>query len=147
MKFFAGVIAAIALVSALVGCQSSVAGVNLQVGDCYNEAQSVDANGDPSRAYVVVDCTMAHDDEVFSSFDYPNVTSFPGYEAIGTIQQTQCRTDFKPYVGIAWDQSSYTIKYPSPDEATWAGGDHAIHCLLADARAGQTTGSARETTR
>ena len=82
---------------------------------------------------------------MFSVFEYPNASGFPGYEQIGAIQQTQCETDFQTYVGASWENSSYTISYDAPDEQTWAGGDHQIRCLLEDANGGQLTGSARGT--
>lgn len=122
-------------------------GASLNVGDCVNFTSGADANGDPIGSTVVVDCAVAHDEEVFSVFNYPNAAAFPGYEAIGALQQTQCEADFKAYVGIAWDQSAYVINYDSPTAATWSTGDTRIVCLLVDGNGGQLTGSARGTAR
>ncbi len=129
----------------LVACQSSESGGDLNVGDCYNETQSVDANGDQVRAYSIVDCSTAHDGEVFSVLDYPNADVFPGYEAIGAFQQSQCDAAFQSYVGVPWNESRYTISYASPDDQGWASGDHTIHCLLSDGQFAPITGSVRGT--
>ena len=129
---------------ALAGCQATVSAAELEVGDCVNIVSTVDANGDNVAGNAVVDCGEKHDEEVFSIFDFPNPTSaFPGYEQIGLIQQGQCQSDFEDYVGLPWESSSYTITYASPTEDSWASGDRAIHCLLADAAGGKLTGSAQ----
>jgi Septum formation len=127
------------------GCSNTVSSSQLKLGDCLNYVSSQDANGDNVNLPVVVDCDQTHSDEVFSVFDYPNASVFPGYEAIGAIQQTHCEADFKAYVGVDWEQSTYTIAYVSPTQDTWASGDRAIHCLLEDGSGGQLTGSARGT--
>jgi putative regulator of septum formation len=145
LRAFAGVVASVVVLIAIAGCQQTVTSAQLKVGDCFNYTNTTDANGDPVNVPAPVDCTKAHSDEVFSVFDYPNASGFPGYEAIGTVQQTHCETDFQSYVGVSWERSSYTINYESPDEQGWASGDHAIHCLIEDASGGQLTGSARGT--
>lgn len=146
MRAFTAALAVLALATfAVAGCQNAVGGAELTTGKCYNETlTSSDENGQ-SRAYAPVDCTSAHDDEVFAVFEYPHASLFPGYEAIGAIQQTTCQQDFQAYVGVSWDKSHYTISYASPDEQSWNGGDHAIHCLLSDASDAKTTGSAQGT--
>jgi hypothetical protein len=138
------VAAAVALTVFLAGCQSTVSSAALEVGECINHANSVDADGDQVDSNVVIDCSQPHEEEVFSVFDYPGATaSFPGYEQIGLVQQGQCQSDFEDYVGITWERSSYTIFYAGPTENSWAGGDHAIHCLLADGSGRKLSGSAR----
>ena len=132
-------------VALFAGCQNIVGSTPLKVGDCFNYTDTTDANGDPINVPSVLDCAQAHSDEVFSIFDYPSASAFPGYEAIGTLQQTRCQADFKTYVGVDWEQSTYTIGYDGPTEDTWATGDHAVRCLIEDASGGQLTGSARGT--
>ena len=146
MRVLVGVLASFALIGVLVaGCTQTVSSAELKVGDCFNYANTTDANGDSVNLPSTVDCAKPHSDEVFSVFDYPNASAFPGYEAIGALRQTQCEADFTGYVGVTWDKSSYSIAYESPDEQGWASGDHAIHCLLEDLNGGQLTGSARGT--
>src|SRR5262245_531747 len=138
-------LAVFAVASLVLGaCQSTVSAAELKVGDCVNLVSTVDANGDNVLGNSVVDCSQSHDKEVFSVFDYPNATAaFPGYEQLGAVEQGQCQSDFEDYVGVTWEQSSYTITYAAPDESSWASGDRAIHCLLADATGEKLTGSAQ----
>jgi hypothetical protein len=145
MKTFAALAALITLVAIAGACQATVSSTQLTVGECFNYVNTTDANEDQVNLPSPVDCSKPHSDEVFSVFEYPNASGFPGYEQIGAIQQTQCETDFQTYVGTSWENSSYTISYDAPDEQTWAGGDHQIRCLLEDANGGQLTGSARGT--
>ena len=145
MKTFAALAASFVVLCSMAACQATVSSAQLKVGDCFNYTNTTDANGDPINLPSPVDCTKPHSDEVFSVFNYPNASGFPGYEAIGALQQTRCEADFQSYVGITWDKSAYTISYASPDENGWASGDHAVHCLLEDASGGQLTGSARGT--
>jgi len=142
MRAWLAILVAVASL-AVAACTTTTAAADLKTGDCINLVSTVDANGDNVMGNEVVDCSKSHDEEVFSVFDYPNATSaFPGYEQIGSVQQGQCQSDFEDYVGVTWEQSSYTISYASPDESSWASGDRAIHCLLADASGGKLTGSA-----
>jgi hypothetical protein len=144
------VLSAVALAAAIAGsvgaCQST-GGVALKVGDCVNYTNAVDADGGSIESTVVVDCAQPHAEEVFSVFDYPEASAFPGYEAIGALQQIRCQADFASYVGIAWEQSSYAIGYSAPSADRWAQGDHYIACLLEDDSGGQLTGSARGSAR
>lgn len=147
MRYLSALVVSLALASMLVACQAgneSGSG-SLKVGDCYSLGNSVDANDDNIVIYSVVDCASTHDGEVFSVFDYPNASGWPGYEAIGTVQQSRCETDFQSYVGISWEQSMYTINYIAPTESSWASGDQTIKCRLEDASSGKLTGSARGT--
>jgi Septum formation len=145
MKALAVMTAFIVLIAVAGACQNTVSSTQLKVGDCFNYANTTDANGDPVNLPAPVDCAQPHSDEVFSVFDYPGAGGFPGYEAIGALQQTHCEADFKSFVGVEWGRSSYTISYAGPTEQSWASGDHAIHCLLEDASGGTLTGSARGT--
>jgi hypothetical protein len=130
----------------LGGCANAVVNSALKVGDCVNNANTTDANGDAVESNVVVACSEAHDEEVFSVFTYPNATStFPGYEAIGAAEQTQCENDFTDYVGVPWEQSAtYSIDYLGPTDQSWSNGDRVIVCLLDDAGGAKLTGSAKD---
>ncbi|HEY7023423.1 MAG TPA: septum formation family protein [Candidatus Limnocylindrales bacterium] len=145
MKALVGVVVSVALAATFAACQNTVSGSALKVGDCFNYTNTTDVEGNSVESHAIVDCAEPHEEEVFSVFDYPNASGFPGYEQIGSVQQMQCESDFQTYVGVGWEESGYVISYDSPDEQTWAGGDHAIHCLLADGNGGKLTGSARGT--
>lgn len=139
------VLAAVVLALASGGCQSS-ASVTLSVGDCFDNAPAVDANGDNVVAKTLVDCPQPHDGEVFLVFLVPAAPSgYPGDEAIGSLQQTRCDAAFAGYVGKDPGLSSYTIDYVRPTIDTWSRGDRTIDCLLEDAIGGQLTGSAKGT--
>lgn len=138
------VLLALSAVSALlVGCQFS-GSTALTVGDCINYE-----NSDEGENTVRVDCAQPHDEEVFSVFSYPNAPSaFPGYEAIGAVQQERCQADFATYVGIAWEESAYSIGIAAaPTETSWAAGDRTIVCSLEDGMGHPLTGSAKNTAR
>ena len=129
----------------LGACQNTVNGSALKVGDCFNKTNTTDAEGNAVDSDAIVDCAKSHTYEDFSDFVYPNASGFPGYEQIGSLEQTRCEQDFQTYVGVSWEQSTLVISYDSPDEQSWAGGDQTIHCLLADGSGGQLTGSAQGT--
>lgn len=142
-KAVAPFVFAVGMVMTIGACQTAISGAELKLGDCADNTNSVDANGDQVASYAVVDCAQEHDNEVFSIFDYPGATSaFPGYEAIGEVEQRQCESDFEEYVGITWALSSYTISYAGPTEGSWASGGHTISCLLSNAAGEKVTGSA-----
>jgi len=143
LKALLGVVLIGAFAISLGACQNTVSGSALKVGDCYNNTNTTDVEGNAIESHALVECAQPHDEEVFSVFDYPSASAFPGYEQIGTVEQTRCQTDFQTYVGVTWEQSTLVISYDSPDQNTWASGDHAIHCLLADASGSKLTGSAR----
>jgi hypothetical protein len=147
MRVLATLAASFALASSIVACQagSGTGSEALKTGDCYSLGSGVDANGDNVQTYNVVDCTTTHDGEIFSVFDYPNASGWPGYEAIGTVRQPRCEADFQTYVGVSFERSKYTINYVSPTEDSWAIGDHTIKCRLEDASNGKITGSAKGT--
>lgn len=145
MTTLAWLAALILLITVASACRATVSNTQLTIGECFNYITTTDANDDQVNLPSPFDCSKSHSDEVFSIFEYPNASGFPGYEQIGTIQQTRCETDFQTYVGTSWENSSYTISYDSPDEQTWAAGDHQISCVLEDANGGQLTGSARGT--
>jgi hypothetical protein len=144
LKALVAAVALLCSVAAVSGCQTAGGSASsLKVGDCFNTTSNTDANGDPVVGYAVVDCTGQHDGEMFSAFDYPNAGAWPGYEQLGSIEQTRCEADFQTYVGIPWESSSFTINYAAPTETTWGSGDHTIRCLLESASAGKLTGSAK----
>jgi Septum formation len=149
LRLSSAIAAAFTLTALFAACTATVNTTDLKVGDCFNYANTTDANGDPVNLPSPVDCTKPHSDEVFSVFPYPAPpdAGFPGYEAIGALRQTHCQADFASYVGVSWDKSSYTINYESPTEQGWAGGDRAIHCLLEDAAGANLNGSAKGSAR
>ncbi len=115
------------------------AGTALKVGDCINNEPSEDG---PTTVHV--DCAQPHAQEVFYVFDLHG-TDFPGLLEIGDAQQDECPPAFKDYVGVDWEQSTYTFTFAGPTEQTWASGDRQLACLLEDGNGGTLTGSAKGT--
>jgi hypothetical protein len=133
-----------------LGISASACGVggptSLQTGDCVNYQTVTDGEGGQSTQKVATPCAQPHDGEVFLVFTMPGAT-FPGYFAIGDAQQDECGSAFKDYVGVEWEQSKYTIDYESPDQNTWATGNHQIVCTLVDGSNAKLTGSAKNSNR
>ena len=133
------------LVALAAGC-NNVASANLRAGDCFNQGVTTDEGGSQVPLYTLVDCAQAHDGEVFSVFRYPDPpTAFPGYEAIGAVQQARCGRDFTTFVGISDTASEYLLDYLGPTEQTWATGDRELKCLLESSQGGKLTGTAQGT--
>lgn len=141
VRVFAATAILLVIAGTLAACQPA-GRVALKVGDCINYEPS--ENGENT---IIVNCAQPHSEEVFSVYlDLsPSPTAFPGYEAIGAIAQGTCQADFEAYVGIPWDQSSYSIGFSGPTEADWSAGDHALACTLEDSNGGTLTGSAKDT--
>ena len=136
--FAAVVLTFVAIVAA--GCQGNV--FSLKVGECFSGA----ASGDVSDVNKV-DCSVAHDSEVFSVFDYPNPPSdFPGDSAMKSAAADRCITDFQAYVGIDAASSSYGVGQLVPTAGGWAQGDRQLVCLVQPGTQGTPlTGSAKGT--
>ncbi len=136
---FVGLVLAVVAIVA-VGCQGNV--FSLKVGECFSGA----ASGQVSDVNKV-DCSVAHDSEVFSVVDYPSPPSdFPGSAAMEAAASARCPTDFQAYVGIDAATSSYGIGQLVPTAESWAQGDRQLVCLLHSATTGTTlTGSAKGT--
>jgi hypothetical protein len=136
--FAALVLAFVAVVAA--GCQGNV--FSLKVGECFSGA----ATGQVSDVNKV-DCSVAHDSEVYSVFDYPNPPSaFPGSAAMDTAASDRCTTDFAVYVGIDAASSGYGLGQLVPTAESWAQGDRQLVCLIQPGTSGTTlTGSAKGT--
>ncbi len=111
MRSSFAVVAVVALALAAAACQTgTTTAAELKVGDCFDVAPTQDANGDNTTMNVLTDCAKPHDAEVFLVFDVPvGQNGFPGYEAIGSLQQTRCDAAFTAYVGKDSGLSSYTI--------------------------------------
>jgi hypothetical protein len=128
------------VVIGLSACGSAKAAV-WTVGDCSKPFHGLTQNG-TIEGVEVVDCAQAHDQEVFLAFQLPQGT-FPGAFTIGDAQQDECSSAFEDYVGISWEQSSYTFDTTGPSEEMWKAGDRWIYCFLKDPHGGMLTGSAK----
>jgi hypothetical protein len=130
---------AIVLATTALACQGNV--FSLKQGECFVGA----ATGNVSDVKIV-DCTQAHDAEVYFVFPYPNAPSdFPGDDAVRTASETGCRPAFQDFVGLDFDSSSYGISFLRPTSDSWGTGDRTIDCLITSGDGSQLTGSAKGT--
>jgi hypothetical protein len=77
-----------------------------------------------------VPCTQPHTGEVFFVGDiWPQSLKYPGDKALTNQAIARCDRAFAAYDGIPKDQSAFDYLYEYPDNATWASGDRALHCI------------------
>jgi hypothetical protein len=117
----------------------------LQTGTCVNGIRAgATLTDDVTRQ---VDCAARHDNEVIGSATYTPDGAFPGEDALKSFADTTCVAAFEPYVGVAFDSSGLDMIEFTPDELSWAKGDHQIGCVVIAGDGGQLTGSVRGTAR
>ena len=117
----------------------TVAADQIEVGDCFEDQQSVGISGFPT-----VPCTKAHDNEIYHLFDVPSAEDdpFPGDERMGEIVQQECLARFEAYVGLTYEESALRIFPISPSREVWDAGDREVICAVYDST-GKVTGSLR----
>ena len=112
---------------------------SLDVGDCF---QDPDQFGEVTDVEIV-DCSEAHDNEVYHLFDLPE-GDFPGNATVSTLADEGCSEAFDGYVGIAYAQSRFVYTTLSPTEESWdRADDREVVCFLFDINLERLTGSAR----
>jgi len=87
----------------------------MQPGDCFNYDS---LSGTSSQYAWVVDCTTAHDAEVFAVGQVTD-TTYPTDQGWVDWGSQICETNFTDYVGIPWYQSLLDVYHLFPDEQTW----------------------------
>jgi hypothetical protein len=116
----------------------------IRPGDCFNDPE-------PGRQLDQVDvtpCDQPHDNEVFGVVEHPAADiPFPGHDAIVAHAEQACPAPFADYVGMAYDQSRFSLFPIVPSAETWTQGDRQIICALYDNEAGKLTGSVRGSAR
>ncbi|WP_159451316.1 septum formation family protein [Demequina sp. NBRC 110054] len=118
----------------LTGCstiQGIIDGPVLQdfaVGECLDTDGVVSGDETEVGTIPVVECTEAHDAEVYYVTD-TTLTEFDE-EALFDEVTTACLDEFQAYVGVAYDDSSiyYSAIYPTQD--SWDIEDRQLVCLL-----------------
>ncbi len=107
----------------------------LQVGDCLNDAR---ANGEVVTV-PTVPCDLAHDSEIYSAHELGE-SSYPGEELVISEAEALCIPAFEQFVGEPYLDSRFDFSYYYPTDASWAGGDREVLCVIYDPE-GQITGS------
>lgn len=97
--------------------------LQLAAGDC--------VNGEEERvaSVEVVDCSSPHDWEVFANVD-AGTGAWPGEEALAKTAADACLAPYASYVGAAYEDSVFVMRYLTPGQAAWDQGDRVINCML-----------------
>jgi hypothetical protein len=127
------------------------------VGECAGvfSAYAVNAEslgfgvGDCVDNYAVVDCSMAHEYEVYLVVDHPahEGKPYPGNRAITRYADKTCRPAFEDYVGVPYEDSIYDYQWLAPDDEFWKAGDREVICGVGDPTGTKLTGVVRGSAR
>jgi hypothetical protein len=78
----------------------------------------------------VVECSEAHDDEVYANVTATDET-FPGIDAVDDEAEKLCEAEFAGYVGAEYeDATSLDFSFYAPTGDSWAAGDRGITCVV-----------------
>lgn len=128
------------------GGGTSIDVFDLEVGDCFD----VPSDGNISDVEGI-DCDEPHDNEVFALFDIAGGPDapFPGAEAISRQAQAECTgTLFSDYVGVPFQQSSFSATSINPTRETWERlDDREVICVITGGDGETLTSSARNANR
>ncbi|WP_444962743.1 septum formation family protein [Nocardiopsis sp. M1B1] len=114
--------------------------MELNVGDCFVEAQMNTALASEDVSNVpLVDCAEEHDSEFFFSYDMTE-TTFPGDEAtIAQAEETCTGEEFTSFVGVPYAESEIYVGYLYPSQQTWDQfNDREIICYVTTSETGET---------
>jgi hypothetical protein len=115
---------------------------DLDVGDCLAESP-----GAETFSVETVPCSEPHSHEVYASVNLPEGDDeFPGYQAIDEQADELCTAQFEGFVGLPYGESQLDIRFITPSEESWLGGDRIVYCAVYDP-AGEVSGSLRSAER
>lgn len=131
-------LAFVLLVSSVGACVTQSV-FRLDVGTCYDNPPS----GETEVGTIpVVDCSEAHDNEVYYVFDLPD-GNYPGSTAIREVAADRCLEAFEPFVGIAYADSTLDVAWFVPTPGSWDGRrDREVACSVFAVDRSKLTGSA-----
>lgn len=130
------------LVLALLASSCSQSVFEVAIGQCLNLP-----DGDTVSDVETVECTEAHDAEVFALPQHPAGPDepFPGTAAIGEFADERCLEAFEPYVGTEYATSAIFYTSLTPTADSWDSvDDREVVCLLVSGDESQLTGSKRD---
>lgn len=111
----------------------------IQVGDCFDDASSVD---DEISSLPGLPCSEPHDNEAFAVFDVAN-ESYPEGDGMSEIAHNSCLRHFDAFVGKDYQSSSLEIFTLFPTVDSWAQDDREVICAVYDMNAGKLVGSVK----
>jgi hypothetical protein len=110
----------------------------LEVGDCLAESP-----GAETFTVATAPCSEPHSHEVYASVNVSEGNGeFPGYQAIDAEAEQLCIAQFEGFVGLPYEQSELKIRFMTPSEEGWLGGDRVVYCGVYDP-AGEVSGTLR----
>ena len=113
------------------------------VGQCFDPVD--DKDDGVLLAAILRACDEPHGLELFGrpELNFDADAAWPGDEIVDPSSEDACDALFLEYVGVAYQDSSWTYSFIRPSEETWSTGDRGIMCLI-EASEGETlTRSAR----
>lgn len=112
----------------------------LDVGNCWDDPTLSGGSEEESiSSATLLPCNQPHDLEIFDSYDVTDA-EYPGIDAMAEAAQTECANRFEEFVGVAYEDSQYTVHTLTPSQESWDTGDREVLCSVYDQR-GKTTGS------
>lgn len=103
---------------------------DLVPGDCFDPV--ADHDDDALLAGIMRRCDEPHLMEVIglANLDYPLDAPLPPQADIDAESEELCRSEFRGYIGIDFDDSSLSAGYYNPGEQTWGSGDREVLCIV-----------------
>lgn len=94
----------------------SVDAFTLRVGDCYDDQMF---SSDGVSEVPGVPCGVAHDNEVYATFDLSG-SEFPGDDEVVELADEGCLDRFEAAIGATYEESVLMITTLYPTRASWA---------------------------
>ncbi|MDU0968321.1 MAG: septum formation family protein [Actinomycetaceae bacterium] len=108
--------AALVVGGGLAGC--SHASYSLQTGQCFNASANTLTSSTDVNDLSAVSCSHNHNSEVVGVHKLPK-GDYPGQDVLVKQAQSDCEKDFRDYVGIGYEESTYDLYPLVPTESTW----------------------------
>jgi hypothetical protein len=101
--------------------------MSLEVGDCFND----DGLSSEVESVPVVDCTEAHDNEIYAIHDLSG-DELPDDAALEGTFEDECIGGFEEFVGAPYESSEIYATAMYPTEESWGAGDRELVCYVYD---------------
>ncbi len=118
----------------------------LQVGDCFDDSQSILDSGSSEvevQDVAGMPCSEPHDNEVYAVFDV-SFDAFPGDESMFDLSTAECVKRFKSFVGRSYEESIIDVFAIYPTQESWSQlNDREVICAVYHVNFEKLTGSKR----
>jgi hypothetical protein len=109
----------------------------LKTNDC------VTFSSDAAVYVTVVDCRVAHREQVMANLKLPGTRKYPGESAVDDAADTRCVAEFAKFVGVSFDDSQLEYSTYTTTREGWVVGDRTALCTVFDPAHRTTTKSFR----